>query len=55
MVKFNLDPGGLRRAFTPSKEPIWTQIAEEIGGSYNKGGFLGQGRPPFPARGLGDS
>ena len=42
MVKFNLDLGGLRRAFTPSKEPIWTQIAEEMGGSYNKGGFWGR-------------
>ena len=42
MAKFNLDPGGLRGAFTPSKEPIWTQIAEEIGGSYLKGGFWGK-------------
>ena len=42
MVTINLDLGGLRGAFTPSKEPIWTQIAEEIGGSYVEGGFWGK-------------
>ena len=42
MATFNLNLDGLRRVFTPSKEPIWTQIAEEIGGSYDKGGFWGK-------------
>ena len=41
MVKSSLKPGGLRGMFTPSKEPIWSQIAEEIGGSYIKGGYWG--------------
>ena len=42
MVKFNLNLSGLRGAFTPSKEPIWTQVAEKIGGSYLEGGFWGK-------------
>ena len=34
--------GFLRSIFGPSKDEIWTQIARDIGGQYEDGGFFGR-------------
>ncbi len=35
---------GLRELFGPSKDEIWSQLSQEIGADYQKGGFLTPGK-----------
>jgi hypothetical protein len=35
---------GLRQLFGPSKDEIWSQLSQEIGADYQKGGFFTVGK-----------